>query len=357
MVTVSVIVPIYNMERYLVRCIESLLGQSIRNIEIILVNDGSKDKSLDICTRMAHENPGIVKVIDKPNGGLSSARNAGLKVAEGEFVCFIDPDDYVELTFIEKLYTAIIRDKSDVAVCGVCVEYVNRQYTVKEFIDSPGLFKELEIKQAILQLDDVGIFNYAWNKMYRKNILSSKNIVFDADGVPGEDLLFNCKVFQNITRVTLVKECLYHYMRRDVASLVNTYKSNLYCKVTIFNKARESLYDFWGINSDIGKRCYARHYCEYILPCIFNLYRPNASIHFRERTMLIQQIISDDKFIAYMKIYKPKNALYRGYMLICRIKNPFAQNIIFSILFFLRYKFSGKYAWIREKVEKDRGYV
>lgn len=350
---VSVIVPIYNMEQYLMPCVKSLLEQSFEDKEILLVNDGSRDRSLEICNELSQEHPDTVRVINKSNGGLSSARNAGIEAATGEYVCFVDPDDFVETIFLEKMYNTIINSGSDVVACGICVEYVNRNYTITEQVQNEQYYDAKDIGQAVLQLDDSGIFNYAWNKMYKKSVLNDNNITFDLDGVPGEDLLFNCKVFKNITGVALIKECLYHYMRRDVVTLVNTYKSNLYEKVKKFNEERRKLYEYLGIDSEFGRTCYARHYCEYILPCIFNLYRQNSDMTFERRTKEIRNINNDKYFCAYMKIYKPRNLLYRFYLNICKIKSPLLQNIIFSFLFSFRYRFRNTYYQIREKLGKN----
>ena len=121
---VSVIIPVYNVEQYVEKSIQSVLNQSMKDIEIILVNDGSTDKSGEICDRYGQKEERII-VIHKENGGLSSARNVGVKAASGDYIGFIDSDDYIESVMYETLYQMAERDSADVAVCGVYDVYKN----------------------------------------------------------------------------------------------------------------------------------------------------------------------------------------------------------------------------------------
>ena len=118
MPAVSIIVPVYNVEKYLRECLESIINQTFQDIEIICVNDGSTDNSRKILTEYAQTDSRI-KITDKENGGLSSARNAGLKIAQGEFISFIDSDDWVDKTMIEKLYNNIRALNTDISICAV----------------------------------------------------------------------------------------------------------------------------------------------------------------------------------------------------------------------------------------------
>ncbi|MDE5548972.1 MAG: glycosyltransferase, partial [Clostridia bacterium] len=118
---ISIIVPIYNVEKYLRKGIESIINQTYTDLEIILVNDGSKDNCLDICKEYANKDSRI-KIVDKPNGGLVSAWKAGVEVASGDFIGFIDPDDYIDEDYYQKLYEAIQSNDADIAVCGAIKE-------------------------------------------------------------------------------------------------------------------------------------------------------------------------------------------------------------------------------------------
>ena len=114
--TVSIIVPIYNKEKYLEKCLDSILGQTYRDLEIILVDDGSTDNSLAICQRYAEKDPRI-KIYHKPNGGVSSARNLGLEKSTGKYISFVDPDDFIHSEFIERLEMMLVQSDAEIAYC------------------------------------------------------------------------------------------------------------------------------------------------------------------------------------------------------------------------------------------------
>lgn len=128
MVKLSIIVPIYNVEKYLSKCIESILNQSYINFELILINDGSPDNSSQICDEYAKKDDRII-VIHKANGGVSSARNAGIDIATGKYIGFVDPDDYIENNMYELMVNKIEKYKSDIAICGY--DYINENYTIE----------------------------------------------------------------------------------------------------------------------------------------------------------------------------------------------------------------------------------
>ena len=113
---ISIVVPVFNVEKFLKKCIESIISQSFSNFEVLLVNDGSTDGSLDICLQYTKIDD-RVKVINKKNGGLSDARNAGIKYATGKYICFIDSDDFIEKEYLQKLYKNIVKYNSDVSMC------------------------------------------------------------------------------------------------------------------------------------------------------------------------------------------------------------------------------------------------
>ncbi|UJF15261.1 glycosyltransferase [Jeotgalibaca sp. MA1X17-3] len=127
MIKVSIIVPVYNVEKYLKKSIESLMNQTLKDIEIILVNDGSTDNSLFICKQYEKKDFRI-KVIDKNNGGVSSARNIGIELASGQYIGFIDPDDWIEPEMYEKMYSKIEKTKSDVCICNYIKEKNKKKF-------------------------------------------------------------------------------------------------------------------------------------------------------------------------------------------------------------------------------------
>ncbi len=211
---ISVIVPVYNVEKYLPQCLDSILCQTFSNIEIICVNDGSTDKSRKILEEYKNKDSRI-KIVDKKNGGLSSARNAGMAVAQGEFYSYIDSDDWVTPDMLEKLYENITTFNSDIAICAVHqfdetkqkIDDSNPYYTLGYFDKSfdNTTFSYKDVKPFIM---DVCVM--AWNKLYRRSLIEECNAKYP-DGFIFEDGPFFFSIFFKTNRVSIVREFLYYY--------------------------------------------------------------------------------------------------------------------------------------------------
>ena len=203
---ISVIVPVYNVEKYIRNCLDSIINQTYKDLEIILVDDGSTDNSGAICDEYAQKDSRI-KVIHKQNGGQSSARNVGLKNATGEFIGFVDSDDTIELNAYEKLVFAI--DGVDLAICGHSV------------VNDNGTTTNSKGKEKVLDYDDLWkeIFgrlnNAVWNKLFCKELLDG--IEFNQNFAHGEDLIFNILYLQKAKSGRFIDMPLYNYYKRGGA--------------------------------------------------------------------------------------------------------------------------------------------
>lgn len=207
---ISVVVPVYNVENYLDECIVSIINQSYFNIEIILVNDGSSDKSYDICEKYKSLDSRI-KVIHKENGGLSSARNKGLELARGEYIVFIDSDDYIKNDYILLLYESISKMNSDISICEF--ELIIKE-SIKEkniSLNPRNIYSNIEVLKKTL-LGEVEC--YAWNKMY-KTALLKENDIYYPEGKLYEDIPTFIKILLKAKRISFVKEQLYSYRIRE----------------------------------------------------------------------------------------------------------------------------------------------
>ncbi len=223
-IKISVIVPVYNVAQYLPKCLDSIINQTMKDIEIICVDDGSTDNSGKILEKYAKKDHRI-NIIEKKNGGLSSARNAGLNVATGEFITFIDSDDWVDERFCEKLYDSITKNNADISICAVH-QFDNRTgenddsnpYYTLEFFDSSFDNKVFSHKDTKNFLFDVCVM--AWNKIYRKSFLDSLNARFP-EGLIFEDGPFFFSIFFKTQRVTIVRDYLYYYRINRKNSIID----------------------------------------------------------------------------------------------------------------------------------------
>lgn len=221
---VSVIVPVYNVEKYLGRCIESILKQTYKNIELILINDGSDDNSLEICNKFSDTDKRI-RVIDKENTGVSSTRNLGIELAKGRYLCFIDSDDYVENTYIEKLVCNVC--ENTVTFCGYFIDTYKDNGDVLSTIRKYQENGSTAVKANLADVFHQGFLSVIWNKMYDVEILRKNEIKFDKKLSLGEDLLFNLEYLKTgIDNFAFVDIPLYHYIKRGKESLDNKYRKD-----------------------------------------------------------------------------------------------------------------------------------
>jgi len=206
---VSVIVPFYNVEKYIEKCLETLVNQTLQEIEIILVNDGSKDNSEKIAKQFQEKYSNKVKYFEKSNGGLGDARNFGINYATGEYIAFLDSDDYVEPTMYEEMYEKAKQEDADMVECDFWWEYPNRK---REDIgleySNP---KEMLYKSRVV----------AWNKLIKTEIYKNHPDARFAVGLRYEDVEGFYKVMPYIKNVAYVRKCFIHYIQRQ-GSISNT---------------------------------------------------------------------------------------------------------------------------------------
>ncbi len=212
---ISIIVPVYKVEQYLEKCIESIVNQSYKTLEIILVDDGSPDSCPEICDDWACKDPRI-KVIHKENGGLSDARNAGLRIAKGQYVAFVDSDDWIDKYMYEILLQCIQTTGSDIACCGITKIFEDKKAEDSKAPkgDSESFYTQDALKELILNRK---IQQVVWNKLYRKDLL--KEIMFEC-GKCNEDEFWTYQIVGNASRITVLDYAGYFYLQR-AGSIMN----------------------------------------------------------------------------------------------------------------------------------------
>lgn len=232
---VSVIIPCYGVEKYLDRCMESVMNQTLHDIEIILVDDGSPDRVPEMCDEYARRDPRI-KVIHKANAGLGYARNSGLDIATGEYVAFVDSDDYIDLRMYEALYTTAKKSHCDVVYCGFHHEGASGFWQKSEEVSELQEWQGDKIK--IFMLDMVAshhsvnserrYYMSVWHSIYKLNAIQTNNIRFLSEReVASEDIPFQVDFLKSVSKVAYLPENYYYYCSNST-SLTATYKSEKY---------------------------------------------------------------------------------------------------------------------------------
>lgn len=217
---VSVLIPVYNVEEYLERCLDSVLNQSLTRIEVICVNDGSTDKSLEILKKY-QENDSRVIIVNKENGGLPSARNAGIERARGEYVGFVDSDDYVQPDMFEKLYNTAKREKSEVVVCGANILPETPRASDWLYACLSPAYRKYNKFDANMLFHDMTVTPFLWRTLIKKSLIDKYNLRLNETIMIGEDKAFQCKVYPLAESITVIPDKLYNYFWCREGSLMN----------------------------------------------------------------------------------------------------------------------------------------
>lgn len=229
---ISIVIPVYKAEQYLCRCIESIQRQTYRDIEIILIDDGSPDRCGEICDQYAAQDNRIV-VVHKANQGAAAARNDGLDIARGELIGFVDSDDCIHERMFEMLYTELREKNADMAICGS-----------KTVTTMPSSIETIELKSGI-EMNDSQLWNEVfknlnnavWNKLYKRELIGE--LRFPVNQHHGEDLLFNLQYIQKCRKAVKIEAPLYLYLKREGSVTMSGFSSKKVMEITSKDIAKE----------------------------------------------------------------------------------------------------------------------
>lgn len=236
---VSVIVPVYNVGQYIERCVNSLVEQTLKEIEIIFVNDGSTDNSVHILNKYLEKDIRI-QIVNQKNSGVSMARNKGIQEAKGQYIAFVDADDWIEKEMLELLYHTMIKENSDVVMCGYVREFQDRSkekiFSLAEKVCYEGqTLNELHrrlvgpIGEEMGNPEALDSFGTVWAKLYNREMIINNYIQFvDLKEIgSNEDTLFNIHLIHHCSKVVFINQPLYHYWKGNVSSITTKYNPNL----------------------------------------------------------------------------------------------------------------------------------
>lgn len=292
---ISIIIPVYKTEKYLDRCVESVVNQTYKNLEIILVDDGSPDNCPTMCDAWA-EKDGRIKVIHKDNDGLSNARNSGIEICTGDYVMFTDSDDYIEPDMVEFLLNLAIENDADVSRCGY---YQNRDgQETTEFSDFS--VKIYDKDKAIIDLAVSGFGGTAWNKLYKRDIIKS-HIYDKADGC-SEDIMHNFRVYKDVERIAICDVPKYHYVIRENSITKNVFSYGAFDII----RAKQTILDYAQDNKKMlpyAVRGYVMSAFIVLSGCI-----QNNAFH-EDMQKLIDFIVSHKKEILKSDLYSKKDKI------------------------------------------------
>lgn len=225
---ISLIIPVYNVEDYLQKALESIENQTFKNYEVIIIDDGSTDNSVEIIKKFCEKNENF-RFIKQANKGPAEARNQGISICKGEYIAFMDSDDYLEPNFLEILYNQAIKNNADISCCNFNMYYPEKDLKIcMPFNSFPGIYSNCKALGKLIL--DIGTHYFVWNKIYKRNLFIENNIKFD--NMYFEDISILPRIFYNAKKVSISSDALYNYTMRESSILhsMNATKVNDYIK-------------------------------------------------------------------------------------------------------------------------------
>ncbi len=311
---ISVVMPVYNVEKHLEKAAGSFLSQTFADFELILVDDCSPDGSGAICDRLA-ESDSRVRVLHLPqNGGLSNARNSGMDIAEGRYLCFADSDDYVEPNLLETLRRALERHPVQLIVFGIQEDYYNDQDQLSstEVVRYPETLCRTaeEVHAHMVHLEEHTLYGYAYNKLYDLEQLRASGVRFQTITLI-EDILFNVAYCQQISSMMVLDFTPYHYGKRLDNSLTSKFLPDYFALVSQRVQAVFDQYGSWNACNDEVRRILGNIYVRYIFSALQRNCDPRANMSHADRKQWLRTLYEQPLYRELLPHAAPDSRLVR----------------------------------------------
>ncbi|NMD70860.1 glycosyltransferase family 2 protein [Bacillus sp. DNRA2] len=313
---VSIIMPIYNAETYLATAINSVLNQSYQHLELLLINDGSDDGSAMICDDFAKVDR-RVRVYHTINNGPGAARNFGISLANGEYIQFIDSDDFVERDMIKEMLASLQRNNADLAVCGMKRSFPKENLEELFFIPKKISYYH-EIKKDFMHLLKQGLAYSSCNKLYKKSIIEKHNIRFDTEILHGEDAIFNIDYLFHCRKIKILDTPFYVYQQRQGSLINHYYEDKEKAQVLLFNKLNNYLSNH--IHSDIKKELHAYYLMEFSYVIFQNCTSINSMSDFVNAIKNTRKFVKTPEFLNVLNHTYSYSWIQRLVLLLAKFK-------------------------------------
>ena len=312
---VSIIAPVYGVEKYIPRAVDSILAQTYTEWELFLVDDGSKDNSGTVCDEYASKDSRI-NVIHKENGGAPSARNVAIDKATGKYMFFMDPDDWAEPKMLEDLVMVAERDDAQVVVAGFYIDTYysdTDKFQQEQFVENHSFKSRQEFREFAVKMFDASLLYPPWNKLVRADYILENKLYFP--DTFWDDLPWNLSVIRDVEKVSVISGKYYHFIRQRAESEGAKYRPNMYKKREEEQDWMEDLYSHWGIDTPQVRELLARRYVERVIGCIENVTNPRCTLNVYQQLKQIKMMINAPRFKVAIKLDNP-NSIYMRIMLV-----------------------------------------
>lgn len=318
---ISVIMPVYKVEQYVGRAIESILNQTLSEFEFLIVDDGTPDRSGEICDEYAGRDSRI-RVFHKENGGAPSARNLAMEHAQGKYFYFMDSDDWAEPNMLAEMYALAEKTQAQLVVAGFYIEtyYSETEFVTTELACPDRVFAtQQEFRENAYQLFDKNLLYTPWNKLFRADYLMERGLRFPQTWM--DDFPFNLMVIRDIERVAVTGKKYYHFMRARAESETARYRDDLYPKREEEHGWMLELYQHWQVDNQPSREFVARRYVERALGCVENVTNPSCTLDRGGQRAAIREIVQNPRLAEAFRDAKPHSLYMKLALLPLRWKN------------------------------------
>lgn len=340
----SIVIPVYNGEKYIKKCYEGIASQSFKNWEAIFVDDGSTDNSPTILDNIA-DIDSKVKVIHKTNGGTATARNTGLDIATGQYITFLDCDDEIKNDMYEKMTDLMESTGADMGVCGFYFKLEKESdqkyettYLEEKYYPSSFYKNQAEIKEHLVDMWDSDLLSNVWNKLYSMDLIRSKQLRYRDGHVYTEDRVYNRQFIENCNSIAITQECLYYYIRERVGSTTEKYRDDSFI---IRNKEYKEFTEHFkklGIWNEKTREYTSREFIERIAGCIENVFHAGAKLSVGQKYNRIKEMIRHEDTREAIKYAKCRSLKMRIFVLPIKWNWTPGAFVLGYIIFFIRSK-------------------
>lgn len=337
-VKVSIIMPVYKVEEYVGKAIESIQAQTLTDWEFLIVDDGTPDRSGEICDEYAAKD-GRIHVIHKENGGAPSARNMAIELAKGEYFYFLDSDDWAEPTMLEDMYNLAKRDNVQLVVAGFYIDtYIgNGQFMTDDYLVEDAVYPDKEsFRKNAYKLFDKNLLYTPWNKLFEAKYVMENNLRFPTTF--WDDFPFNVSVVRNVERVTVTSKQYYHFLRARTESETAAYRPGMYEKREEEHGWMMDLYKEWHVGDAASTEMIARRYVERFIGCVENITNPKCELSNKEKRQEIKKMLANPRVSKMVKIAKPRSVYMKIMLLPIKWKNTFLTYLEAKVITYVKIK-------------------
>lgn len=299
-IKITIIMPVYNVEEFVAKTIESVLSQSLSDFEFYAIDDGSPDKSGEICDEYAKKDSRF-KVIHKENGGAPEARNIAIDLAKGKYIYFIDSDDWIETDYLEKMYNIAETNNADVVITGFYMEYYQNgnDFTYETNCDD-NVYSKSEFRKNAYKYFNNSLISLPWNKLYKSERIKKDNIRFPK--TKWDDHHFNMEYFMknDIVVTSSLKKYHWYRSRKGSETMINYSDPNMFYKRKEHFEHILELYNFWNYSDDKTINSINSYYLGRLFQCVQEL-ADNKKLKYREKIIKVKEILHDEKTVVAFK--------------------------------------------------------